>query len=213
MVPGTQRTWKIAELFGVEPPPEQGRDRIVAAAIELFYAHGFQGVGLDQVIAEAGVTKTTFYRHFESRDDLMVAAVKQRDAWEMVAWDRAVERIGGDDPRAQLLAVFDVLDVWFNDEKFGGCMFINTAGEFPSPTHPVHRAAAEHKRKSRDVFASLAIRAGAAEPNAFADRFALLVEGTLVMRQVHGRDDAAVLARPMAEQLIDEFIPLSASPL
>lgn len=192
----------IAELFGLPDPPTSGRARLLHVAIELFYSHGFQAVGIDQIIAAAGVTKTTFYKHFESKDDLLVAAIRQRDEWEMQAWVDAVRKTAGDDPRRQLLAFFDVLDLWFNAPDFRGCQFINAAAEFPNPHDPVHAVAAEHKRKNRDFFRDLAAAAGASEPETFADRYTALVEGTLVLRQVHGRDDAARVIKPAVEALI-----------
>src|SRR5204863_8580751 len=91
-------TKSVAELLGLPDPPKSGRERLVAAAIELFYRHGFGAVGVDQVIATAGVAKTTFYKHFEGKDDLMVAAVQRRDEWESAAWDRAVRKRAGDHP-------------------------------------------------------------------------------------------------------------------
>src|SRR6059058_5648870 len=109
------RTKSVTELLGLPDPPKTGRERLVSAAIELFYRHGFGAVGVDRVISAAGVTKTTFYKHFESKDDLMVAAVQRRDEWESQAWDRAVRELAGDDPAGQLLAMLDVMDVWFND--------------------------------------------------------------------------------------------------
>src|SRR3954468_10407781 len=144
------------ELLGVPDPPRTGRERLVAAAVELFYRHGVGAVGVDRVIAAAGVTKTTFYKHFQGKDDLMVAAVRRRDEWESGAWDRAVRKLAGDDPAGQLLAMLDVLDVWFNDPDFRGCMFLNTAAEFPNPHDPVHQAAAEYKRRARDHWRDLA---------------------------------------------------------
>src|SRR5205814_7411890 len=140
----------VTELLGVPDPPKTGRERLVAAAVELFYRHGFGAVGIDRVIETAGVTKTTFYKHFESKDDLMVAAVQRRDQWESQAWDRAVRKLAGDDPAKQLLAMFDVMDLWFNDPDFRGCMFSNAAAEFPNPHDPVHQAAAVHQRRLRD---------------------------------------------------------------
>src|SRR4029434_7742940 len=110
-------------------PPRTGRERLVAAAVDLFYRNGFGAVGIDRVIEAAGVTKTTFYKHFEGKDDLMVAAVRRRDEWESEAWARAVREIAGDDPAAQLLAFVDVMDRWFNAPDFLGCMFLNTANE------------------------------------------------------------------------------------
>src|SRR5690606_36000372 len=109
------RAKSAAELFGVRSEAKNAGDRLIDSAIDLFYSRGFNAVGLEQILAAAGVTKTTFYKHFDSREDLLVAAVERRDAWETQAWDRAVRQLAGDDPREQLLKVFDVLDVWFND--------------------------------------------------------------------------------------------------
>jgi len=199
----------VAELFGLPAPPKEGRERLIHVAIELFYSHGFQAVGIDRILAEAGVSKTTFYKHFESRDDLLVAAIRQRDEWEMQAWLAAVRRLAGDDPRSQLLAFFDVMDLWFNSPEFRGCQFINAAAEFPNPHDPVHAVAAEHKRKNRDYFRDLAKAAGAADPESFADRYTALVEGTLILRQVHGRNDAARVIRPAVESLIADELGAS----
>jgi AcrR family transcriptional regulator len=196
-----------AELFGVPAPARNARDRLVNKAIDLFYTRGFNAVGIDQIISEVGVTKTTFYKHFESKDDLVIAAIRQRDEWETHAWTHAVQQIAGEDPRAQLLAFFDVLHIWFNDPSFGGCIFINAAAEFPDQRDPVHQAAAEHKHKARQIWRDLARRAGATDPEVFADQFTVLFEGTLIMRHVHGRNDAAKLARASAQRLVDEFIP------
>ena len=192
----------IHELFGAPPPKETGRERLLTAAMELFYRRGFQTVGLDQVIEAAGVSKTTFYKHFESKDELMLAAVRLYDEWEMGAWGRAVQELADDDPAAQLLGFFDVAERWFNDPGFGGCLFINTAAQFPDANDPVHRAAAKHKRDNRDAWRDLARLAGAADPETFADQYTALFEGMLILRQVHGRNDAAVVVRPAAEALM-----------
>ncbi|HYO10474.1 MAG TPA: TetR/AcrR family transcriptional regulator [Tepidisphaeraceae bacterium] len=196
-----------AEILGVPEEPKNSRDRLIRRAIDLFYLHGFNAVGLDRILAEVGVTKTTFYKHFQSKDDLMVQAVRTRDRWEAEAWGRALVARAGDDPRGQLLVLFDVLHEWFNADDFHGCIFINTAAEFPNPNDPVHQAAAEHKKQSRMNYRDLARAAGAADPEQFADLYTLLVEGTLILRQVHGRDDAAVVAKRLAQQLIEQHVP------
>jgi len=199
-----QEKRSAAELLGVFEIPERGRGRLVATAVELFYRHGFNAVGIDQVIEEAGVTKTTFYKHFKSKNELMVAAVEMRDDWETEAWKRAARTVGGDKARAQLRALFEVLDVWFNDHDFGGCLFLNVASEFPNPHDPVHRAAARHKLATWEMVRDLAEEAGDPVPDIFADRYMLVFEGALVLRQVYGRNDAARSARPIVDQLIEE---------
>jgi len=199
----------VHELFGAPPPATTGRERLLSAAIDLFSARGFHAVGLDQVIARAGVTKTTFYKHFESKDELMLEAVRMRDAWEMEAWGRAAQTLGGNDPARQLLAFFDVLELWFNSEDFRGCIFINTAAEFPDANDPIHQAAAKHKRANRDGWRDLARAAGATDPESFADLYTALFEGTLVLRHVHGRDDAVAVIRPAVHALLtDHGVPV-----
>ena len=208
------RAKSVSELFGLPEPPRTGRERLVAAAVELFYRRGFGAVGIDQVIASAGVTKTTFYKHFEGKDDLMVAAVERRDQWESQAWGRAVRQLAGDDPARQLMAMLDVMDLWFNDPDFGGCMFTNTAVEFPNPHDPVHQAAAAYKQRARDHRRDLARAAGADEVAAetFADCYTALIEGALVLRLTLGRNDAARAVRLAVERLIRAYLPEAPAP-
>lgn len=196
-----------AQLLGLRPKAVNARDRLIHTTIDLCYRQGFNAVGLDQIITATGVTKTTFYKHFESKDDLLIAAISMRNHWENQAWARATRRHAGTDPKAQLLGFFDVLDQWFNTDDFGGCLFINAAAEFPNPNDPVHQAAAQHKLETYQWYLSLATKAGAKNPTAFADQYALLLEGALIMRQVLGRNDAAQLARQMVVKLIAEEMP------
>ena len=196
-----------SKLLGVRAAPKNAKERLLDTAIDLFYTHGFHVIGLDRILSETGVTKTTFYKHFESKDDFVVAAIERRDAWESKAWARAIKKIAGNDPRKHLLAVFDVLDLWFNAPDFGGCIFLNAAAEFADPRDPAHQAAALYKRKVRDNWCELARRAGATDPQTFADRYTALLEGTLIMRHVHGRNDAARFMRPMVESLLRDFLP------
>jgi AcrR family transcriptional regulator len=203
------RTKSVTELLGVPDPPKTGRERLVAVAIDLFYRNGFGAVGIDLVITNAGVTKTTFYKHFEGKDDLMVAAVQRRDEWESQAWGRAVLKLAGDDPVKQLRATLEVLDLWFNDPEFHGCMFTNAAAEFPNPHDPVHQAAAAYKRRVRDHWRHLAA-AGGADATAvetFVDCYAALIEGALILRQTQGRNDAARAVQPAVEHLISAYLP------
>ena len=203
------RAKSASEILGMPDAPRTGRERLVAAAVELLCRREFGAIGIHQVIATAGVTKSTFYKHFESRDDLMAAAVRQRDKWESVAWDRALHKMAGDDPTKRLLAMLDLFDSLFNDPEYHGCMFSNAAAEFPNPNDPVHQAAAAHKKKIRDDWRDLAKAAGADATSAetFADCFAALIEGALVLRQTQGRNDAARAVRPAVEHLVDAYLP------
>ncbi|MEM6256829.1 MAG: TetR/AcrR family transcriptional regulator [Planctomycetota bacterium] len=206
----TMKGRTAAELLGEMEPPKVGRDRLIVSAIDLCYRNGFHAVGLDQIIAHAGVTKTTFYKHFESRDDLLIAAIKKRDEWELKAWKRAIDEIGGDSMQQQLLAIYDLLDAWFNEPIYGGCMFINAASEFPNPSDPIHQAAAQHKIHFRQWVDEIAEQAELEDPKGFTDTYIMLLEGALVLRQVYGQNDAARKAKQRVIQIMSMHgVPLN----
>lgn len=206
-------TKTVIELLGAPPQAKDGRDRLLVVAVELLYRRGFAQTGIDQVIDAAGVTKSTFYKHFESKEDLMIAAVQLRDHWEAEAWNRAIAEIAGDDLHRKPLAMLDVLDQWFNAPDYQGCMFMNAAAEFPNPNDPVHQASAVHHKRVRDNWRDLAKAAGADAANAetFADCFTALIQGALLMRQTQARNDAARVIRPAVEQLVHTYLPAAGS--
>jgi len=188
------------------------RDRLIDASIDLFYRHGFHAVGIDRIIAEVGVTKTTFYNHFESKEELVIEAIRRRDAWEFEEWMNDIEALAGDDPREKLLAAFDVLDRWFNDEAYQGCLFLNAAVEFPSPHDPAHQAAAEHKQRVFRVIRDLARQVGLARPDDFTHQDLIIVEGAMVKRQVSFDNTSAKAAKCIAEMLLREHEAASRQP-
>ena len=198
---------QVSELLRLPEVPEQGAAHLLGVAGALFYRHGINAVGLDWILAEAGVSKTTFYKHFKSKDALVVMALKARDSWEMGAWREAVCLLAGEAPDRQLLGLVDVLDILFNDPAFRGCQFINAAAEFPNPEDAIHRVAAAHKHANRNWVRDLAEAAGVLDPDTFADSYTVLFEGALVLRQVHDRNDAAQAVRPLIEQLLDAHLP------
>ena len=203
----TQRRQAVLGWMTLPATPKNGRGRLVGTAMELFYFNGINVIGLDRIVTEAGVSKTTFYKHFESKDQLVVAAIQGRDAWQMSAWRGAVEVMAGSAPRDQLESIFDILDVTFSEPTFHGCQFINAAAEYPNPNDPIHQAAVHHKLATRDWVRDLANRAGALDADTFTDAFMMLFEGALVLRQSHNREDAARAAKPHVQRLIEQFVP------
>ncbi len=191
--------------------PGSSRDALIEIAARLFYEHGFHAVGIDRIISEVGVTKTTFYNHFESKDDLIVEVLKWRDEIEMRELIEAMRQRAGDDPRALLLALFDVLDDWFRDDGFKGCIFVNAAVEFPSPHDPVHHAAAAHRANVHREIVQILRRAGAADAEGLADQLTMLVSGALITRHVAFDLGAARTARATAEALLDRALAPSAA--
>ncbi len=193
----------LAELLGA-PPPANTRERLIHRALDLFYSHGFHAVGLDRILAEVGVTKTTFYNHFESRDDLIIEAIRRSDEWEMAFFSARVRELAGDDGRQMLLAMFDVLDEFFNEPQYSGCIFINACSEFPSRADPVHQAAAQHYHSVKRAVVELAEAAGAEDVPALAEKLSLLMEGAVAHHHITGDGSSAAHARDMAERLLDE---------
>jgi AcrR family transcriptional regulator len=178
------------------------RDRLLQRALELFHAHGFREVGLDRILNDVGVTKTTFYKYFESKDALIVQVLRERDAAETREWIRTIRRIGGEDARAQLLAFFDLLEEWFQKPDFRGCLFLNAGAEFPLANDPVHQAASEHGKHLFEELLGLATLAGAKDPESLAKQLLLLITGAIISRHAGGDNDAAATARQAADLLL-----------
>jgi len=178
-------------------------------AVDLFFTYGFHAVGIDRIIAEVGVTKTTYYNHFESKDDLIMEALRKKDEWESASFLREVQERAGFDPGAMLIAFFDVIDEHFNRPEFRGCLFINACAEFPSPHDPVHQTAAAHYTKTRDTIAQVARAAGADDPKALAGEWIILLEGAMTSRLATGDNNAAKVSRSIAERVLEERLPKS----
>jgi AcrR family transcriptional regulator len=188
-------------------PPAAGaqdaaRDRIVAVATRLFYARGIRAVGVDLVIAESGVAKTTLYKHFRSKDELIAECLHRLDDRYFRWFEREVET-RSDDPRGRLAALFDVLDDWFQRPDFRGCAFINASVELADRDHPAGAAIANHKRRSRDLIERLARAAGLADPRTVSDQLMLLMEGAIITALVEDDWQAARRAGAAASRLLD----------
>ncbi len=197
------------QLFGDGQAATKTREKLLDRATDLFYTYGIHAVGLDRILKEVGVTKTTFYNHFESKDELTCEVLRRRHAWEFDWFVKAVGEISEGQPRSTLTAVFDVLHKWFTDPDFRGCQFINAAAEFPSPNDPVHREAARHKLETRKLLRDTATAAGATDPDELSDQLMVLIEGAITLRQVVGDDQAAATARKIALTLVDRAIAAS----
>jgi len=192
-----------SELMGMDPA-RGTREKLIRTGMDLVYEHGFHDVGLDRIIDAAGVTKTTFYNHFESKDAFLVDVIRVRDTVEVATFERMTKELARvEEPRALLLAMFDVLDAWFTSPAFHGCLFINAALAFPNPADPVHQAAARHPAMLRQLVLNYTRWLRVDDPDELADQLVLLMQGALAMRAAADRDNAGKTARRMAEQLID----------
>lgn len=181
---------------------EDARERLLTAAYELFSRHGVQAVGIDAIIERSGVARQTMYRHFASKQDLVLAFMERREQVWTLDWLAAEVRRRARSPRGRLLAVFDVFDEWFRAPGFEGCSFINVMLEHPDADHPLHRAATEHLARIRELLIELAVAADIADPEPFARQWHILMKGSIVAAG-EGDRDAAQRARQMGELLLD----------
>ncbi len=184
------------------------RDQLVETALALFSKEGFHATGIDKILEEAGVAKMTLYKHFRSKEELILAVLRLRDERWRNRFMRGVEK-RAKDPRGRLLAMFDELADWFADPGFCGCMFINASAEYADHNDPIHAASAEHKRLVEKYVRDLAEQAGAGCPQVLAAQLGLLMQGAVVMTQVCPDDDrgcAAAVAKQAAELLIDHAL-------
>lgn len=179
------------------------RERLVTVGADRFYQRGFQAVGLDEILDEVGITKTAFYKHFDSKDDLIVAVLEHRDRHDMTEWAAFFRERGGDDPRRRLLAVFDLLYEWFSQPGFRGCLFMNASTEFPDRNHPIHQTARQHGENVQAELTRLAKAAGATDADGLARQLMLLVTGAIAARHAGGDPEAALLAKQTAELLVE----------
>jgi AcrR family transcriptional regulator len=176
------------------------RERILVAAYDLFTYHGVQAVGIERVITEAGVSKATLYRHFKSKDDLVLAVLDLRQELWTERWLVTESRRRGATPTEQLLAVFDAFDDWFRRGDYEGCFFVNTLLE--SHREPTAAASIAKLQNVRAFLETLAEAAGSPDPEVLASDWQLLMLGAIVAA-VRGQPDAAIRARVLGRARLD----------
>lgn len=183
------------------------RERLIKTAHDLFYAEGFHAVGLDRILEEVGITKTAFYHHFESKDDLVLETLRWHDRWWQETFRTMLRAKGGDSPRRQLLALPEVLRSMLEDGGFNGCMFVNVAVHYPLPHDPAHQAAAIHKDAMEDILREIAGYAGARDARSLAQELGLVLEGAYVTLQVSRRATTIETVGRLIEGLLDRHLP------
>jgi AcrR family transcriptional regulator len=177
------------------------RDRILDAAYDLFSRNGIQAVGIDAVISTSGVARQTLYRHFASKQDLVLAFLERREQEWTRRWleGEVTQRAG--DPESRLLAIFDVFDAWFRRDDFEGCSFINVMLEHPDPADPVHRASVSYLAGIRGFLEGLAREAGIPDAQDFAREWHILMKGSIVAA-AEGDEHAARRAKRIGVLLL-----------
>jgi len=177
------------------------RERVLDTAYELFSRRGIRAVGVEEVIERAGVAKATLYRHFPSKDALVLAFLERREERWTRGMVEAEARRRGATPEEQLLAIFDVFDEWFRTEDFDSCSFINVLLELGAD-HPAGRASIDHLSNIRSIVRQLADEAGLRDTDALARSWHILMKGSIVSA-AEGDLDAARRAKAMARELLE----------
>jgi len=201
---GNARTADPSDVPPRGPPDEAGldaRERIVRTAYELFRAHGFSAVGVDRIVAESIVAKTTLYRHFRSKDELLIAVLERHDeVWTGWLEREAAAAHGARD--ASLIALFAALERWFDTESYEGCLFINGLLETHNRQSPVRSAAIASIEHVHELLRGLATAAGARDAESLAQQLQVVMRGAIVAA-VERNQDAVRQARILALELIE----------
>lgn len=188
--------------MGTPTQTVEPRERILATAYELFMQRGIRDVGINELIREAGIAKATFYYHFPSKDDLVLAFLERREQLFTVGYLVAESSRRGNTPEERLLAIFDVLDEWFHRPDYESCSYIKVLFEL-GHGHPLGRASAEYLAKIRTGIRDLGEEAGFHDPDGFSHSWMLLMKGAIVAA-AEADPQAAQRAKPLARWLISQ---------
>lgn len=195
----------VGQIPPRRPPELEGadaRERILATAYELFTQHGVMAVGVDRIVAEAGVAKTTLYRHFGSKDGLAVAVLHRHEQlWTRNWLEPEVARLARS-PGREPLAIFDALEEWFVQADYEGCFFINSLLETRDPSSPVHKAAVAAIERVYQVVERLLDEAGFVQTETLAHQIQIIMRGCIVAA-VEGHLDAGKHGRLAVQRLLE----------
>jgi len=176
------------------------RERLLAAARDLTYSHGV-GVGVDAILKQARVARRSLYEHFGGKDGLITEVLRSTTA-EDEALYRQTMQAAGDDPRARLLAIFDMLAKVVEDPDFRGCRYLSADLALTDPDHPAHEVTRQYREDIHALLEDELVKLGDQQPASTADQLLLLIDGTLAVGATRSNADPAGLARQLAEQIV-----------
>lgn len=185
----------------IHPNEPDTAARVLETAARLFYAHGVRAVGVEWIVAESGVAKTSLYRHFHTKDDLIAAFLEREDHDFWAQWDWITQRDGGD-PMQELLALLDWIGQRVSRNGYRGCPQINVAAEFSDPAHPARKIRARHKAKMFERLRAITGRIGTRHPDDAAYQLALLIDGAFTSDGRLSRAGASRILQSAARALI-----------
>jgi AcrR family transcriptional regulator len=200
---GVHRAAVVGGVLRAGPGPARpsARDRLVAAASRLFHQAGIQSTGVDSIIDAAGVAKATFYRHFPSKDDLVVAWLRDPST-RWIDRIRAELEAGRPEPVEAIAKVFELVAAWLEAEDYRGCPYLNSAVEIGDARHPVGVVIREFLRDVENYLASLAAAAGYREPRSLGAELQTLLAGSIILAVARRSPDSAMTAREAATRLL-----------
>jgi len=183
------------------------KEHLVETALVLFHRDGFHATGIDKILAEAKVAKMTLYKHFSSKDELILAALKLRDEyfneWLVTRVDEIVQEKYSADDFGEVSAIFDTIGEWIRGDTFYGCMFINAAAEFGELDSPIHQVASDHKIAVKNIVRGYLEKLPIDDPDDLAKQLVLLIDGLIVTSQTTGQKDVINTAKEAALSLVN----------
>ena len=178
------------------------REKIVKVATALFQTRGINSTGVDTIVAVAGTTKMTLYKHFKSKEDLILEVLQQGHQ-EFQSWLKDSLNRSGKKPEEKLQKLFDFVEEWITSPEFRGMAFIKASAEFPNEESPVHKLSADQSREFRIYITKLAENAGVVDAEGLALQLSLLIEGAMQAEQMKRGSGAIKYAKKAAKILID----------
>ena len=181
------------------------REKILSVADELFYQQGIRAVGVDTIIAKSKVAKTTLYKYFPSKDDLVVAYLESRN---QLFWELLEERLKqySNNPKQQLLEVFVWIDTLLNCDNSYGCPFLIVASEFPELDYPGHQVAITHKLRMQSRIKELIELTKIKEAEELSAALLMLIDGAFVERRLFDRHNNGVNLEKAAKMMIGSYL-------
>ena len=178
------------------------REKIVETAKDLFYKNGYRATGIDQILAEAGVSKPTMYKYFRSKDELIIASLKLWDTEFRTRLDKFMDDFSGS-AHDRFLHLFEFLKSWFESPEFNGCMYISASVEYSDHNNSINQLAREQKESLTSYIEKLLKDSSVMDSDSVAKQISMVVEGAVTTAHLVGSSDAAAEAKSIASLIIN----------
>ena len=186
-------------------------EKVLSTASRLFYANGVRAVGMEWIVAESGVAKTSLYRHFQTKDDLVAAFLEREDREFWQQWDEVVAATPAN-PKAELMNLLAWIGKRVSRDGYRGCPQINVAAEFSDPDHPARKIRRRHKAAMLERLRDIVGRIGGARPDDKSIQLSLLIDGAFTSDGRLGKTNAVRILQTAAEALLADLKSRLAKP-